>query len=72
MIGDNHHLVALANYKMPFGRFKGRLLLHIPENYYIWYKAKGYPEGKLGNMMKEMYEIKINGLEHLLLPLIKK
>lgn len=72
MTGNNHHLIELANYKMPFGRFKGRHLLHVPEAYYIWYKGKGFPDGKLGRMMEEMYEIKVNGLEYLLVPLIKK
>ena len=72
MIGNKQHLVELANYRMPFGKFKGRHLLYVPEEYYIWYKGKGFPEGKLGRMMQEMHEIKINGLEHLLAPLIKK
>lgn len=72
MIGNKNHLIELANYKMPFGRFKGRHLVYVPEAYYIWYKGKGFPAGKLGRMMQEMQEIKVNGLEYLLIPLIKK
>lgn len=65
------HLVELANYRMPFGKYKNRLLLEIPEYYYVWFQRKGFPPGKLGKMMKEMMEIKINELEDLLKPLVK-
>ncbi len=65
---DQEKLIELAHYKMPFGKYKDRYLVDIPEYYYTWYRQKGFPEGKLGRMMLEMHEIKINGLE----PLIKK
>ncbi|MDT0554631.1 DUF3820 family protein [Patiriisocius hiemis] len=65
------HLVELANYKMPFGKYKDQYLVNLPEAYYIWFKQKGFPDGKLGRLMQEMYEIKINGLEHLIKPLIQ-
>ncbi|UAB81108.1 DUF3820 family protein [Marixanthomonas sp. SCSIO 43207] len=66
------HLEELANYKMPFGKYKNQYLVNIPEPYYVWFKQKGFPEGKLGNLMREMYEIKVNGLEDLLKKLIKR
>ena len=66
------HLVKLANYKMPFGKYKSWYLVNIPESYYVWFKQKGFPEGTLGNLLQEMYEIKLNGLEDLIRPLIKK
>ncbi|OZV67545.1 DUF3820 family protein [Winogradskyella aurantia] len=63
-LDDNRKaLVELANYKMPFGKFKDRYLIDVPEYYYTWYRQKGFPEGKLGRMMQQMHEIKINGLE---------
>ena len=67
---DPSHLVELANYKMPFGKYKGSYLVDLPEAYYTWFKQKGFPDGKLGAMMQEMYEIKINGLEGLVRNLI--
>jgi len=67
---DAKHLIELANYKMPFGKYKGKYLVHIPEPYYVWFKQKGFPEGKLGRMLQEMYELKLNGLEGLVKPLI--
>lgn len=69
---DSNHLIELANYRMPFGKYKNRLLLEIPEFYYTWFKQKGFPEGKLGRMMQEMHEIKINGLEELLFRFVKR
>ena len=57
---------------MHFVKYKGEILVKIPEAYFTWFKQKGFPEGKLGNMMREMDEIKVNGLEHLMTPLIEK
>jgi uncharacterized protein (DUF3820 family) len=58
--------------KMPYGKYQGRYLIHLPEAYLIWYKNKGFPKGKLGNQMELILELKINGLEGLIHPLIKK
>ncbi len=70
---DNHNqhqtLIKLANYRMPFGKYANRLLVEIPERYYIWFSNKGFPEGELGELMRMMLEIKTNGLEPLLTPL---
>lgn len=63
---DGTVLIELAHYKMPFGKYKDRFLVDVPEHYYIWYQQKGFPEGKLGRMMAQMCEIKINGLEELI------
>jgi len=70
----NQHelLIELAHYRMPFGKYKGTYLVDIPEAYYIWFRQHGYPEGKLGRLFKEMYEIKLNGLEDVLRDVKKK
>ncbi|MEL6811744.1 MAG: DUF3820 family protein [Bacteroidota bacterium] len=68
---QKEHLIELANYEMPFGKYKDELLVNIPEYYYNWFRQKGFPQGKLGRFMQEMHEIKINGLEQLLRPLIR-
>ena len=62
---DPEKLIELANYPMPFGKYKGWRLIEIPEAYFIWFARKGYPKGKLGDMMRAAYEIKLNGLESL-------
>ena len=68
---NKEHLIKLANTKMPFGKYKGRYLLDLHEPYLVWFRQKGFPESALGNMLREMYEIKVNGLEQLIRPLIK-
>ncbi len=65
-------LIKLANYRMPFGKYANRLLVDIPERYYVWFSYQGFPEGELGELMIMMLDIKTNGLEHLLHPLRKK
>ncbi len=41
----------LMRYKMPFGKYKGRRLVDLPEDYLLWFRRKGLPEGKLGRYM---------------------
>lgn len=69
--GDKEKLIKLANTKMPFGRYAGQYLVNLPESYVVWFSQKGFPKGELGEMLKCIYEIKLNGLEYLLRPLIK-
>ncbi|MFP4845590.1 DUF3820 family protein [Winogradskyella sp. PE311] len=66
MEGSKEALIELSHYKMPFGKYKGDYLVDIPEYYFVWFKQKGFPEGKLGRMMIQMHDIKINGLEELI------
>jgi uncharacterized protein len=65
-------LSELANARMPFGKYKGRLLSDLPEAYLVWFSREGFPEGKLGQMLAAMQELKLNGLEKLLIPLRKQ
>jgi uncharacterized protein (DUF3820 family) len=60
---DYKKLIELAHYRMPIGKFKGRYLIDLPEPYLVWFRQKGFPEGKLGVLLRSMLEIKINGLE---------
>jgi uncharacterized protein (DUF3820 family) len=64
-------LTELANARMPFGKYKDRYLADLPESYLIWFSREGFPEGKLGRMLAVTLELKLNGLEKLLLPLRK-
>jgi hypothetical protein len=57
--------------EMPFGKYKGTKIYRLPSYYLEWFASKGFPEGKLGMWMSTVYEIKLNGLEHLLHPIIK-
>ncbi len=66
---DQAYLVKVARMRMPFGKYKGRLLIDLPEAYVLWFEHKGFPEGELGRMLQLVKEIKLNGLESLLRPL---
>ena len=65
-------LEELIEQRMPFGRFEGTLLLDLPEPYVVWFKTNGWPEGKIGQQLQALYEIKLYGLEALLRPLLSK
>lgn len=62
-------LLDLVKMQMPYGKYKGYLICNIPESYLLWYKDKGFPKGKLGDLLATMFEIRVNGLEYLLTPL---
>jgi uncharacterized protein (DUF3820 family) len=62
---DYDDLIKIANMKMPFGKFKGYALVDLPEPYIVWFNKKGFPEGELGRLLTQIYEIKLNGLEYL-------
>jgi len=62
-------LLKIAKTRMPFGKYKGRRLIDLPEPYVVWFARKGFPEGELGRMLSILYEVKVNGLEYLFKPL---
>lgn len=62
-------LKQIVTMRMPFGKYKGRLICDLPVEYLEWFKREGLPDGKLGMLLSTIYEIKINGLEDLLKPL---
>lgn len=69
---DHALLLELAAMKMPFGKYAGRRLIDLPEPYVVWFARKGFPPGKLGQMLAIVHEIKINGLEYLFAPLVSQ
>jgi len=71
MLQDPQFLLDVAKMKMPFGKYKGSFLIDLPEHYIVWYKNKGFPKGKLGNMMGLVYELQLNGLEDIIRKLQK-
>ena len=62
---DPEILMKIARTSMPFGKYKGRMLIDLPEPYLVWFSKKGFPSGELGMMLNTVYEVKINGLEHM-------
>ena len=60
---DKQFLIELSKMKMPYGKYKGKFIIDLPEAYIVWYKNKGFPKGKLGQQLGLVYELKLNGLE---------
>lgn len=55
---------------MPFGKYgpenyppRGVHLYDLPPEYLGWFKQRGFPKGKLGQMMELIYEAKIHGAD---------
>ena len=63
---NQEHLVKLAHTKMPFGKYEGYHLIDLLAYYVVWYHNKGFPKGQLGEQLKLVYELKLNGLEELI------
>ena len=63
---DGDMLVEVARMRMPFGRYQGTRLIDLPEPYVVWFRARGFPRGRLGELLATVYEIKANGLEPML------
>ena len=66
---DPANLQKIATLKMPFGKYKGRTLIELPEPYLVWFARQGFPQGQIGELLQLTYEIKVNGLEKLIYPL---
>lgn len=56
---------------MPFGKYgpeqcppRGVPLYDLPAEYLGWFKQRGFPKGRLGEMMELIYEAKIHGADH--------
>lgn len=72
MYYDPSSLIKLTTVKMPFGKYSGTILLDLPEQYVIWFYENGLPKGELGQLLSELYEIKVNGLEGLIRQSLKQ
>ncbi len=56
-------LESLLRYRMPFGRYSGRALIDLPEEYLLWFEREEFPTGELGRLMKLTLGIKRYGAE---------
>lgn len=63
------YLLKLANWKMPFGKYRGYAVIDLPEEYLFWFDRKGFPQGELGVLMRLCLDLKIEGLDGLIKPL---
>lgn len=66
---SQEHLLKLARWQMPFGKYAGRVLIDLPEEYLFWFEKNGFPSGELGELLKFCLDLKIEGLDLLIKPL---
>jgi len=67
---EKAQLIEIANTEMPFGKYKGRRLIDLPEEYLLWFARKeNFPAGHLGELMALTLLIKTEGLSQLVQPL---
>ncbi|WP_455556836.1 DUF3820 family protein [Comamonas sp.] len=62
-------LEQLVTLRMPFGKYKNRLLCDLPGNYLAWFAREGFPAGRIGLLLALMHELDHNGLKSLLDPI---
>lgn len=71
-------LCEIGKTQMPFGKFgpkeyppAGVPLMDLPAEYLMWFKERGFPKGRLGELMEVVYEIKGVGMDSVFDPLRK-
>ena len=66
---EKQNLIKLARMQMPFGKYAGRVLIDLPDEYLLWFAKKGFPEGELGALLQLCLALKIEGLDSVVRPL---
>jgi len=66
----------IADAYMPFGRFgpkdyppRGVPLIDLPPEYLSWFKDRGFPKGRFGELLEAVYEIKSVGANEVFAPI---
>ncbi|MEX1113978.1 MAG: DUF3820 family protein [Akkermansiaceae bacterium] len=69
-------LVEIANTRMPFGKFgikayppSGVPIIDLPPEYLSWFKERGFPKGRLGELMAQVEAIKSVGMDSVFDPI---
>ncbi len=67
---DKKMILKLTQMKMPLGKYAGRVLIDLAEEYLLWFERKnGFPKGELGELMALCLAMKIEGLDEIIRPL---
>ena len=63
-------LEEIGNTRMPFGKFgireyppSGVPIMDLPVEYLLWFKERGFPKGRLGELMAQVCAIKEVGMD---------
>ncbi len=63
-------LIEIGETKIPFGKFGiksyppvGVPIMDLPPEYLSWFQQRGFPKGRLGELMAQVFEIKSVGMD---------
>ena len=63
---------------IPFGKFgpnfyppRGIAIMDLPPEYLAWFKERGFPKGRLGELLEIVHEVKEVGMDSIFEPLRK-
>jgi uncharacterized protein (DUF3820 family) len=69
-------LAEVGQTRIPFGKFgikayppAGVPIMDLPEEYLAWFKERGFPKGRLGELMAWVFEVKAVGMDQVFEPL---
>jgi len=71
-------LIEIGQVWMPFGKFgpkdyppRGIPLMDLPEEYLVWFKDRGFPKGRLGELLESVCDLKSVGMDMVFEPMRK-
>jgi uncharacterized protein (DUF3820 family) len=69
-------LIEIGKTRMPFGKFgikeyppHGVPIMDLPPEYLAWFKERGFPKGRLGELMAQVCSVKEVGMDPIFDPL---
>ena len=69
-------LIEIGKTRIPFGKFgikfyppSGVPIMDLPPEYLSWFQERGFPKGRLGELMAQVCEIKAVGMDSVFDPL---
>jgi uncharacterized protein (DUF3820 family) len=69
-------LAEIGTTRMPFGTYGSKAyppagvpIMDLPEEYLCWFLERGFPKGRLGELMAHVCEIKTVGMDEIFNPL---
>lgn len=69
-------LIEIGKTRIPFGKFgikayppAGVPIMDLPPEYLSWFQERGFPKGRLGELMAQVCEIKSVGMDSVFNPL---
>lgn len=72
-------LAEIEQTRMPFGKFgpaacppRGAPIYDLPAEYLGWFEKRGWPKGRLGDLLRMVYQMKVDGADFAFEPMRKR